>query len=61
MTKLKPCPFCGVVPTVEFGNGIQKYWISCDNPKCRIQPTTDAHTNKSVIVREWNRRVDNAK
>ena len=60
MTELKPCPFCGVVPTVEFNNGIKKYWIGCNNPKCRIQPTTDAHTNKSVIVREWNRRVDNA-
>ena len=56
MSELKPCPFCGVVPTVEFGDEIKKYWISCNNPKCRIQPTTDAHTHKSVIVREWNRR-----
>ena len=58
--ELKPCPFCGETPTREFGNGIKKYWISCNNPKCRIQPTTDAHTNKSVVTREWNRRVDNA-
>jgi hypothetical protein len=57
--ELKPCPFCGAIPILEYGNGINKYWISCQNEKCRIQPMTDAHTNKGVIVREWNRRVDN--
>lgn len=58
-SELKPCPFCGKTPIVEFGNGIKKYWISCNNPKCRVQPTTDAHIKKSVITREWNRRFDN--
>lgn len=58
--ELKSCPFCGEIPTMEYGNGINKYWIGCNNPKCRIQPMTDAHTNKSVVTREWNRRVDNA-
>ena len=56
MAELKPCPFCGVVPIVKFDNAIKKYWISCNNPKCRVQSMTDAHINKSVIVREWNRR-----
>lgn len=57
--KLKPCPFCGGQPIVEYGNGIKKYWICCQNEKCRIQPTTDAHKNKGVVTREWNRRADN--
>ena len=57
-SNLKPCPFCGAIPTLEYGNGINKWWISCINEKCRIQPTTDAHINKGVVVREWNKRVE---
>ena len=57
-SNLKPCPFCGAIPTLEYGNGINKWWISCQNEKCRIQPTTDAHINKGVVVREWNKRVE---
>lgn len=56
---IEPCPFCGEIPLSEFSTGIKKYWIHCDNPKCRIQPSTDAHVNKSVVTREWNRRADN--
>ena len=37
MTELKPCPFCGGKPTVEFDEGIGKHWICCKNEKCRIQ------------------------
>ena len=44
------------IPIVEFGNGIKKYWVCCQNEKCRIQPTTDAHKTKGVVVREWNKR-----
>ena len=58
MTKLKPCPFCGGEVSVVYDEGIKKYWICCDNPKCRIQPSTDAHVNKGVITREWNRRIN---
>ena len=56
MTKLKPCPFCGKQPNIEQNNSTKKYWIHCDNPKCRIQPCGDMHTSRSVVVREWNRR-----
>lgn len=55
---LKPCPFCGAIPTLEYDNGIKKWWIMCDNEKCKIQPMTDAHAFKGVIVGEWNRRVN---
>lgn len=59
MTELKPCPFCGRKPTVTFLENCKKHWICCENEKCKIQPCTDWHTNKSVITREWNRRADN--
>ena len=59
MTELKPCPFCGEKPTVEFEQRILKYWICCKNEKCRIQPSTDAHTYIGVVIREWNRRHNN--
>ena len=61
---LKPCPFCGGEATAEFGIVIDKVitdWnvIYCENPKCRIRPTTDWHKTKAVVVREWNRRATN--
>lgn len=58
MSKLKPCPFCGEMPKVEFDEYYKKHWIYCNNPKCRIQPNTAFHKRKSVIVREWNRRKE---
>ena len=61
MAELKPCPFCGGEATLEYGRGFRKYWVCCNNPKCRIQPQTDAHEYKGVIVREWNRRAEDGK
>lgn len=58
MVDLKPCPFCGTIPHVEQNNSTKKYWIQCTNPKCRIQPCTDMHKTRGVIVREWNRRKE---
>lgn len=57
--ELKSCPFCGAIPRMEQNNSTKKFWIQCDNPKCRIAPCTDMHISKSVVVREWNRRADN--
>ena len=59
--EIKKCPFCGSTPIVEYGNGIKKWWVCCRNDKCWVHPTTDAHTNKSVVVRFWNRRVDDGR
>lgn len=53
---LKPCPFCGSIPIHKYNEHIKKWYIECDNEKCKIQPSTDAHINKSVITREWNKR-----
>ena len=58
MSNVKPCPFCGELPDVEYFDDIKKYWVTCNNPKCRIQPHTDAHASKAVVVREWNRRKE---
>lgn len=55
--ELKPCPFCGESPRLKFiKNNINKWVIGCDNYKCRIQPSTDYHRLKNIVVREWNRR-----
>lgn len=58
-TKLKPCPFCGKVPSgIRFvGNPINKWYVECTNEKCRIQPATSYHKMKGVVVREWNKRA----
>ena len=59
MVELKPCPFSGGKPSVEFCEEIRKHWICCKNEKCRIQPSPDAHAYLNVVVREWNRRHNN--
>lgn len=56
---LKRCPFCGGKAIVEYDKGINKYWVACNNSKCRVQPTTDAHERRFVVTREWNRRANN--
>lgn len=57
--ELKPCPFCGELPTIEYIEQFKKWWIECRNEKCAFQPFTSLHINKGVLVREWNRRVGN--
>ena len=66
MAELKPCPFCGGEATAEFGIVITDKpsdWnvVCCKNKQCRIQPTTDWHKSRSVVVREWNRRAGDGK
>ena len=57
--ELKPCPFCGGEAVMDYGNGIKKYWACCNNPKCRVQPMTEAHEKKHIVRRYWNGRADN--
>lgn len=61
MGKLALCPFCGALPTLQYGAGIKKYWYSCENDKCPCQPVTYAHQNKGVVKRAWNKRYTEAK
>ena len=55
--ELKPCPFCGGDAIIDYGMGINKYWVLCDNEKCGLRPMTDAYANKSVAKKVWNRRA----
>ena len=59
-TILKPCPFCGGLPTLKqliyAGNKKDKFYYVCENPKCSCQPMTYAHILKAVVTRAWNRR-----
>ena len=60
MEHLKPCPFCGAEPAIgeRVGIGNRKYfYIACENDNCRINPGTDLHIKKSVVIKEWNRRA----
>lgn len=61
MVKLKPCPFCGAIPKCTYIEKSDKWFIMCESSKCRIQPMTDFHKNKGVIVKEWNRRAKDGK
>lgn len=55
---IKPCPFCGEVPKLRYiGGDIKKWVIDCTNYKCKIQPSTDYHRLKYIIIREWNNRA----
>lgn len=62
MTELKPCPFCGKLPTRNCEANIftnePMYWISCVNDKCFIQPCTPMYKTKGADARAWNKRVE---
>lgn len=58
MAELKPCPFCGGIPTMEYDDYFQGWIVVCENKKCRIRPMTDYHIKKGVVTREWNRRAE---
>lgn len=71
--KLKPCPFCGAVPTIR---GIQhkwlecvlygednkfteeSWWISCETEHCPAYHMLE-YPSKEEATEAWNRRVDN--
>lgn len=57
-SKLKPCPFCGIIPELTYMKSIDKYFYSCPNEKCPCSPLTYAHKNKGVVARAWNRRFN---
>lgn len=52
---LKPCPFCGVTPVADGGDGL--HWITCRNPDC-FGPTTPLYGNAEDTAAAWNRRAD---
>ena len=55
--KLKPCPFCGTVPTVERTFYAAVHYVRCYGDKCTVQPSTAKHELPSTAARAWNRRA----
>ena len=57
--KLKQCPFCGEIPTVEqFVNLLKqvKFRIECKNYDCDVNTFTDWYADKYEAIQAWNRR-----
>ena len=53
--KIKPCPCCGRQPTLSQLYD-DKYYYSCDDPGCLLQPGTRAYSSKGSATRAWNKR-----
>jgi Lar family restriction alleviation protein len=54
---LKPCPFCGEVPIVEYDLNIKLYSVSCHSKKCHICLMTWARRKKQDAIDYWNQRA----
>lgn len=54
----KPCPWCGMVPSIEpwHGGGPQKRRLSCENERCAVAPHITASTRRRALV-TWNSRA----
>ena len=60
MTTLKPCPWCPVPPAlVAYGRG--RFYVGCQNSKCRVVPGTFSYTKKSYAIAAWNNRKGDEK
>lgn len=73
MAELKPCPFCGVVPTIEWEpwEEISKtagiFNLEANHtPDCFLHQMNGLNIkgrmsafNKTVLILAWNRRIDN--
>ncbi len=53
--KLKPCPFCGVMPD---SSSLDRWFaiLKCKNPKCYVAPGV-SHAERREAIRRWNRRA----
>ncbi len=53
--KLRPCPWCGVVP--ETTSGVVGTVVYCANPECPVEPEGRAASDEEART-AWNTRVD---
>lgn len=56
---LKPCPFCGEIPTLgDNGGAGGEFWsiIHCNNPKCEIEPSAQCFGLPTLAIKDWNTR-----
>ena len=55
-TRLAPCPWCGIEPTLEtVGTNVTKYYYACNNIKCPVSPSTASYRDKKSATRAWNK------
>ena len=60
--ELKPCPFCGIVPTLHHQKDDNARWeswfIRCDGKDCRMWVIIDAIDRSDInnIITIWNTR-----
>ena len=55
--KLKPCPFCGGVATLEHSQASGAFQVRCEGKKCHIWPETYWDHSEEWVRSMWNRRV----
>lgn len=61
MSELKPCPLCGVPPTLAYCCGeYMVYGEHDDCPYCGVA-FTEMHSSEELEIEAWNRRVDISK
>ena len=55
--KIKPCPFCGSLPSIRYS--FDTLLIECTNKKCKLQPSTWSHVDSDSaekLIKIWNKR-----
>ena len=60
MDKLKPCPFCGEIPTVKKvpDTDIRPWYVRCCNNDCEMWVATCNRDTKEEAIKTWNKRSD---
>lgn len=53
MSDLKPCPFCGSEPNIDYEKG--RWSVMCIRTACGLEPFTSGETREQVTA-VWNRR-----
>ena len=58
--ELKPCPFCGTVPSLFYEADSGLYQVKCNSFECWIGPGTSFYSAHITAVEAWqDRRSDN--